>query len=273
MECGADHFLNTGKFRLFFWNLLESDADHSHRAVPTDNEQCSAATHHLITNAVFNISTDVLILCVALPMFIKTQLPLRKKVAIVGIFSLGSFVILCAILNKFYSFTQPFGSEWTYWYVRESSTAILTANAPYLWALIRRVFHFRSLGSTSGQRYGYTQTYTGNNMPIQSRKASKSTHVQEMDMDDLLRADPELGDGGIHRAVEFHVTEDSRQASSRNSEKDGVSVSSTSHWAETWGDGMSGTRNHIEGPGLEFSDTQSTHQLPPKAMVRDRMSA
>ncbi|KAF1352592.1 hypothetical protein BDV97DRAFT_280858, partial [Delphinella strobiligena] len=114
-------------------------------AVPTPNVQCSAAIHHLITNAVFNISSDTLILAVALPMFIKTKLPLRKKVAIVGIFSLGSFVILCAILNKYYSFTDPFGSQWTNWYERESSTAILTANMPYMWALIRRVGHFRAL--------------------------------------------------------------------------------------------------------------------------------
>lgn len=91
-------------------------------------------------------------------------------------------------------------------------------------------------------------------------------------MDDLLRADPEdNGDGGIHRAVEFHVTEDSRQTSIRMTEKDGVSVSSTSDWPETWQHGTTGTRNHIEGPGTEFND--STHQLPQRAMVRDRMSA
>lgn len=68
-------------------------------AVPS-TKQCTAATNHLILNAVFNLSSDILILAVALPMFIKTRLPLRKKIAIVGIFSLGTFVIICAILNK-----------------------------------------------------------------------------------------------------------------------------------------------------------------------------
>ncbi|TIA32487.1 hypothetical protein D6C78_08204 [Aureobasidium pullulans] len=70
-------------------------------AVPS-TKQCTAATNHLILNAVFNLSSDALILAVALPMFIKTRLPLRKKIAIVGIFSLGTFVIICAILNKLF---------------------------------------------------------------------------------------------------------------------------------------------------------------------------
>lgn len=47
--------------------------------------------------------------------------------------------IVAAMLNKIYSFTDPFGSEWTYWYVRESSTALLVGNLPFVWALWRRV--------------------------------------------------------------------------------------------------------------------------------------
>lgn len=84
-------------------------------------------------------------------MFVKLMLPWRKKIVLICVFSLGFFVILAAILNKYYSFTRPFGAEWTFWYVRESSTAILVANLPFLWTLIRRVFNVRSLdGTTNG---------------------------------------------------------------------------------------------------------------------------
>jgi hypothetical protein len=107
-------------------------------AVPTPNIQCSAATNHLITNAVFNLSSDSIMIAIGLPMFLRLKLPWRKKVPMIGIFSLGVFVILAAVLNKVYSFSQPFGSLWTYWYVRESSTALLVANLPFVWTFWRR---------------------------------------------------------------------------------------------------------------------------------------
>ncbi|KAF4502280.1 integral membrane PTH11 [Fusarium agapanthi] len=120
-------------------------------AVPPKNTQCSAATNHLITNAVINITSDIMIILIPMPIFIKSQLPLKRKAVLVGVFALGSFTILSAILNKFYSFNEPFGSNWTFWYIRESSTAIITANLPYIWTLLRRIF---KLGSFSGSTYG-----------------------------------------------------------------------------------------------------------------------
>ena len=108
-------------------------------AVPTPNIQCDAAIDHLITNAVFNLSSDLVMMAIGLPMFLRMQLPMRKKIPVVLIFSLGFFTIIAAILNKVYSFSQPFGSLWTYWYVRESSTALLVANLPFVWTFWRRV--------------------------------------------------------------------------------------------------------------------------------------
>ncbi|KAK0383392.1 hypothetical protein NLU13_9304 [Sarocladium strictum] len=123
-------------------------------AVPPDNVQCSAATNHLITNTVFNISSDIMIILIPMPIFLRSQITLKKKAVLVGVFALGTFTILCAILNKFYSFTQPFGSEWTFWYIRESSTALITANLPMTWTLFRRVFNLRSFVGSSKDRYG-----------------------------------------------------------------------------------------------------------------------
>ena len=39
-------------------------------------------------------------IAIGLPMFVKLQLPWRKKIPLIAIFSLGFFVILAAILNK-----------------------------------------------------------------------------------------------------------------------------------------------------------------------------
>lgn len=129
-------------------------------AVPTTNIQCNAATNHLITNAVFNISSDVAMLTMALQMLIRSRLPIRRKLILSGIFGLGIFVILAAVLNKYYSFSQPFGSLWTFWYVRESSTALLVANLPFTWTLLRRIFNLRAFDSngTSSHQLHSQQT-------------------------------------------------------------------------------------------------------------------
>lgn len=148
-------------------------------AVPPDNVQCSAATNHLITNAVLNISSDVMIIMIPMPVLLQAQLPVKKKAILCGVFALGTFTvsrrhqqlstrpgslhrqlltcgvqqILAAALNKYYSFNQPFGSEWTFWYIRESSTAIIVTNLPSTWTLCRRVFNLRSFhGKSSGAR-------------------------------------------------------------------------------------------------------------------------
>jgi len=121
-------------------------------AVPTDNIQCSAATNHLITNLALNISSDIMIMLIPMPILLKSSLPLKKKIILCGIFLLGCFTILSALLSKYYSFSEPFGSSWTFWYIRESSTALITANLPATWTLLRHHFHLSSFHAKSSQR-------------------------------------------------------------------------------------------------------------------------
>lgn len=156
--------------------------------MPTPNIQCSAAIDHLITNAVFNISSDVILLAIALPMFIRSRIPTRKKIALVGVFGLGVFVILCAILNKYYSFTQPFGSQWTFWYTRESSTSLLVANLPFLYTLLRRVFHTRFLDGTTNRNASTTMARGPGTATQRTQQGLKQT--------------PSFGQGGYSPAAD-----------------------------------------------------------------------
>jgi len=118
---------------------------HEYWAVPTNSTQCNAATNHLITNAVFNLSSDVILMAIGLPMFLRMKLPWQKKLPLVLVFSLGLFDILAAVLNKVYSFSQPFGNMWSYWYVRESSTALLVANLPFVWHFWRKITGYNTV--------------------------------------------------------------------------------------------------------------------------------
>ncbi|KAF2831326.1 hypothetical protein CC86DRAFT_390949 [Ophiobolus disseminans] len=118
-------------------------------AVPPNSKQCSAATNHLITNAVFNISSDLIILSIPMPLLFRVRLPKKNKVILVSVFLIGAFTIVAAVLNKYYSFTNPFGTQWTIWYLRESYTAILCANLPLIYPLIQKVFRLQNWNPTS----------------------------------------------------------------------------------------------------------------------------
>ncbi|CAK4034693.1 related to integral membrane PTH11 [Lecanosticta acicola] len=118
-------------------------------AIPTNSSQCNAATNHLITNAVFNLTSDAILLAIGLPMFMTMKLQWQKKLPLVLIFSLGVFVILAAVLNKIHSFFQPFGSMWSFWYIRESSTALLVANLPFVWQIWRKIVRFDTIAGAT----------------------------------------------------------------------------------------------------------------------------
>lgn len=151
-------------------------------AVPTDNVQCTTALNHLITNLVFNLSSDVMIIAIPLPLLMKQHLATKKKLLMIFPFTLGFFSMICAILSKYSSFTNPFSVAWVYWYCREASTVMIVTNMPYAWALIRRIFKIRSFFGDSEQdvvRDGQVRQYQGQSVGTrthgstsQSRKKS-----------------------------------------------------------------------------------------------------
>ncbi|KAH7121927.1 hypothetical protein B0J13DRAFT_532055 [Dactylonectria estremocensis] len=157
-------------------------------AVPPDSVQCSAATNHLITNAVLNISSDIMIILIPMPIFLKSQLPTKRKAVLIGVFALGAFTILSAILNKFYSFNEPFGSNWTFWYIRESSTALITANLPYIWTLLRRLFNLKSFAGYSNKRSTNPSTQFRSNFSHGPRSAVRNgdTTIHRLDSEEQI---------------------------------------------------------------------------------------
>ncbi|ODA83241.1 hypothetical protein RJ55_01753 [Drechmeria coniospora] len=157
-------------------------------AVPPDNPQCSAATNHLITNAVVNISSDMVIIMIPMPVLLRSRIAMKKKVVLCAVFALGGFTILSAILNKFYSFSEPYGSAWTFWYIRESSTALIVANIPLTWTLFRRAFHLRSFdesGNGSKTPAGHANSTVRSHAQRHNRNASGSYIMADGDGPDV----------------------------------------------------------------------------------------
>jgi hypothetical protein len=115
-------------------------------------------------NAVFNISTDILILAVGIPPIIKARLTFQQKLALVIVFGMGSFVIVAAIMRAIYCLV-PYLISYVYmnWYFREATVAVYVTTMPGIWVLLRDMFpKLQKLSSGHRSKGGSGNNY-GNN--------------------------------------------------------------------------------------------------------------
>ncbi|OAL07352.1 hypothetical protein IQ06DRAFT_342090 [Phaeosphaeriaceae sp. SRC1lsM3a] len=153
-------------------------------AVPPPNPQCTTLEHFAIVQAVFNISSDLLIIAVPIPMVVSLTLPIRQKIGLGILFSMGSFVIVAAILTKVYNLSDVYATTYMLWYTREASVAVYVANLPGIWPLARE--HIRFLrehtnsyitgASNKAPKYGYGSQY-GNMSTTKGPRSRIRTNV------------------------------------------------------------------------------------------------
>jgi hypothetical protein len=156
-------------------------------SVPAISPQCTTLQHFAIVQATFNISSDLLIIAIPIPMIVSLALPLKQKISLGLLFSMGTFVvrshprptilfpitnpnhiqIVAAILTKVYNLSDVYSSTYMLWYTREASVAVYVANLPGIWPLLRE--HIRFLrehtnsyatgASAKPPKYGYGSQY------------------------------------------------------------------------------------------------------------------
>ncbi|KAF2756662.1 hypothetical protein EJ05DRAFT_71947 [Pseudovirgaria hyperparasitica] len=121
--------------------------------MPPPDPQCTTLAHYAITQACFNLSSDVMMLLIAVPMVIRLNLPLKQKLVLALVFSMGTFVIIAAILTKVYNLSDVYDSSYMLWYIRESSVAVYVSNTPMIWPLLREFVPFlRTAVTSAGSR-------------------------------------------------------------------------------------------------------------------------
>ncbi|KAL5322936.1 hypothetical protein ACEPPN_010916 [Leptodophora sp. 'Broadleaf-Isolate-01'] len=111
---------------------------------PNDIDQCSFYRKYSLPQAVFNTSSDALMLAIPLPLLIRARLPIKQKIAMVFIFGMGIFVIIAGIMSKSFALLPQNLDNivYAFWYLRESSVAVYVANMPLLWPMIRATVKF-----------------------------------------------------------------------------------------------------------------------------------
>ncbi|KAH8647156.1 hypothetical protein BX600DRAFT_369906, partial [Xylariales sp. PMI_506] len=116
--------------------------------MPPPDPQCTTLENYAIVQGCFNISSDVLMLAIPIPLVLRLKVALKQKIILTFIFSLGLFVIVAALLTKIENLTDPYSPDYMLWYIREVFVAVLVSNLPNVWPLVREWFPFlRTLSS------------------------------------------------------------------------------------------------------------------------------
>lgn len=69
-------------------------------ALPVQDPQCATYSNYSKIQMVFNVSSDFMIIAIPSSIIYRSMLPITRKVALIGLFSMGLFTVLAAILNK-----------------------------------------------------------------------------------------------------------------------------------------------------------------------------
>lgn len=138
-------------------------------AMPPPDPQCTTLEHYAIVQACFNISSDVLMLGIPLPLITRLNVPIKQKSVLFLIFSMGIFVIIAATLTKVFNLSDIWDPSYMLWYTREASVAVYVSNLPLIWPMLREWF---PLLKTFAPRSRATASHgaKGDNGPSMSHK-------------------------------------------------------------------------------------------------------
>ncbi|KAK2044237.1 hypothetical protein LZ31DRAFT_466893 [Colletotrichum somersetense] len=109
-------------------------------AVPPPDPQCATYERYAVLQGFFNITSDVLMLLVPLPLVSRMRIAWRQKAVLVFVFGLGLGVVVAALLTKIFNLRDPYSPYYMLWYVREASVAVCVSNLPLVWPLLREWF-------------------------------------------------------------------------------------------------------------------------------------
>ncbi|ETS85373.1 hypothetical protein PFICI_03398 [Pestalotiopsis fici W106-1] len=104
---------------------------------PYPGDACALNVPNYLALIVTNVTTDLVILYIPMPLLWAVKMPLRRKVLCGFWLSLGFFIIIAALLRCILCLSDPTSiSLGTIWSIRETFVAILAVNIPVLKPLI-----------------------------------------------------------------------------------------------------------------------------------------
>ncbi|KAI8663358.1 hypothetical protein NCS57_00936400 [Fusarium keratoplasticum] len=132
---------------------------------------CADAVPFYLSFSALTILFDVMILVLPFPALLKSQIQLRKKVVLLGLFGLGIFVTIVQVIRiqtiqNLKNYLDS--SKAILWSIIETNTGIIIASIPTLSPLVK-YFAEKSRAATSSASYNLNSQYA-----LQSWKSKKS---------------------------------------------------------------------------------------------------
>ncbi|KAK2846330.1 hypothetical protein FQN49_005835 [Arthroderma sp. PD_2] len=167
-------------------------------AVPTKNYQCSSYQYYEIIQGILAISSDILMLVIAIPLLMAVRLPQKQKLILIFIFGLGIFIIIAAILTKVYCLVPSLISYvYLNWYFREATVAMLVTCLPMTWSLLRDIFPALKSWTGGSRQYGSgkgnSSRRTGSRPPFKSKNHMQLNSFSRMQSSQANGTESDIG--------------------------------------------------------------------------------
>ena len=109
--------------------------------------QCYHYQNHVITSLILDVSSDLFILFIPLPILVRAKFPFHQKSVLVILFVYGFIVISFGVLGKYNALgsRRRTRDKWPMWYFTEAANAVLICNYPHFFPLLRRIFGSNSI--------------------------------------------------------------------------------------------------------------------------------
>ncbi|KAK8187165.1 hypothetical protein HDK77DRAFT_280131 [Phyllosticta capitalensis] len=169
------------------------------RSWTREGEVCplSAGIINFWITILFNILTDVLIMCLPISMVLKLNLPTKQKIGVSCVFALGIVVIIASIIRAYYSHSQQTMLTCTVSMI-ETSIAIITTCLPTLRVVIlghtsrkgtypsRRGSNLYELNVSGRQNISHRTTITANGTKNDDKVKRMTGPITRSDSEDEL---------------------------------------------------------------------------------------
>lgn len=152
--------------------------------------QCYDPTILFMFTAALNLLSDVIILLIPVPILLSLSVPLRQRLALVGIFSVGVLAIVASSIRMRVMVlwaaspwnSAIYGADLLLWGQVEINSGIISASVPFLRLLFKRKERAERLAS--GRKVA----------EIASPKVGRKPQIEPLEMDTIALF-PEHGDG------------------------------------------------------------------------------
>ena len=225
-----------------YWNHYKTDVILEDGTVaPNPNYHCIDQAAFSISTAGIAVFTDVAILLVPVFIMWKLRMPLKRKIAVLFVLSMGWVVaVVGAVRIKFFvdmwygHFEDPSHSLWSTLSGMENNVAIMVASGPALKALITR-FSPKFFGTSFASKNTGNVQYGSNRYELQSSEYNK--RMARATERSRRGADDDFGDTGSQEAIVKSVSVEIKNgAATESSERFGEQGAHHVGWMDNDGE-------------------------------------